>query len=537
MKKIWQRAILTAMLVAIAWSGLSCKPIETADVYTLLVGIDLPRITVGETAQLTIRKAEKNGEAAETPDVVWQVDDQSVATINGDGVLSAVAAGKVKVHAHWPQAEIDSNTLTVEVTAAPKVYALTVAADKARARIDQTVLLSVTQASEDGAAADKPAVEWHIADGAATVSESGVLAATDTGTVTAYAVWNGVRSNTVAVEFYEDQSTSAALALDDERFVSLCGRNVAGAKSATLYNTASACEVAFRGRACKAKLSGSKAGAKLKVYINGEAQPDPILLSTTQTEYTLAEGRSADERTTVKFVKVNSANKATVTLHGLQTDGTFVTPPPKPALKLEFYGDSITCGYGVEGERNADNVSTENGTVTYAYRTAERLNAAADMLCYSGISVALPHTGWSVPSTRYMANVFGHIAPAVHTAAWDFTRYQADVIVVNLGTNDASALNAGYGTVETFVSRYVRFVQDLRLKTPGAAIVLCYGMMGTDAKINTAIASVVETCGLENVYYLQQKAVSRTAYNGHPDLAGHASAADELVAFLNQWIL
>ena len=47
-------------------------------------------------------------------------------------------------------------------------------------------------------------------------------------------------------------------------------------------------------------------------------------------------------------------------------------------IKIEFIGDSITCGYGIDemNEKGYFSTATENFTKSYAYITAENLGAA-----------------------------------------------------------------------------------------------------------------------------------------------------------------
>ena len=56
---------------------------------------------------------------------------------------------------------------------------------------------------------------------------------------------------------------------------------------------------------------------------------------------------------------------------------TLLNPPYMPKRKIEFIGDSMTCGLGVEGKNENDPymVETENYSMSYASLTARALNA------------------------------------------------------------------------------------------------------------------------------------------------------------------
>lgn len=229
----------------------------------------------------------------------------------------------------------------------------------------------------------------------------------------------------------------------------------------------------------------------------------------------------------MRVVKVNSASKGNIELSGIATDGAFVEAPEKPALKFEFYGDSITAGYGVNAlAGQVDTVENEDGTAAFAYLASEMLGAQASVMSYSGISAVVP--AWT---QTLMSQTFRQYAPGVLSAEWDFSSYRADVVFVCLGTNDYYGIQQGAGTNESFVNGFVQFVSDLRAKTPEASIVLCYGMMHKN--LDAQFREIVRKCGDPGVYYLPMDIVESGGYNGHPGRSGQKAGAEQLVGFLH----
>ena len=59
--------------------------------------------------------------------------------------------------------------------------------------------------------------------------------------------------------------------------------------------------------------------------------------------------------------------------------------------KIEFFGDSITCGYGVLAESNRETFSmaTEDSRFTYAAIAADEIGYEASLVSYSGIAIAI----------------------------------------------------------------------------------------------------------------------------------------------------
>lgn len=378
-------------------------------------------------------------------------------------------------------------------------------------------------------------LRWNSEDGSvAAVSAAGVVTAVGTGetSVTAEDVATGVRSEPVVVRVYEGEEE---ISLDSDR-INYYGRVMPRtAESVMFYNTASAFEVRFIGSSLKASLRASAEALRVQVYVDGEAQEEQQRISTFRMDYTFADGLAEGMAHTVRVVKVNSANKGNLELNGIATDGAFVEAPEKPGLKFEFYGDSITAGYGVNaypGEENS--IRNEDGTATFAYLASEALGAQASIMCYSGMSavVPVPSNGYEPDSERTFSNLYGQYAPGVLSAEWDFSSYQADVVFVCLGTNDAQGIKDGKGTAADFVEGYLQFVKDLRAENAEAAIVLCCGMMGND--LNAQFEEIVSSCGDDDVYYLNMSRVELSGANGHPGKAGQKAGAEQLVGFLRE---
>ncbi len=387
--------------------------------------------------------------------------------------------------------------------------------------------LEAVSLTVEGEAHEIGTLRWNSEDeSVASVSAAGVVTAVGTGetSVTAEDVATGVRSEPVVVRVYEGEKD---VSLDSGK-INYYGRVMQrNASSVLFYNTATAFEVRFIGGSLKASLRASADALRVQVYIDGEAQKEQTRISAFRTEYTFASGLAEGVAHTVRVVKVNSASKGNIELSGIATDGAFVEAPEKPALKFEFYGDSIMAGYGVNAlAGQVDTVENEDGTAAFAYLASEMLGAQASVMSYSGISAVVP--AWT---QTLMSQTFRQYAPGVLSAEWDFSSYRADVVFVCLGTNDYYGIQQGAGTNESFVNGFVQFVSDLRAKTPEASIVLCYGMMHKN--LDAQFREIVRKCGDPGVYYLPMDIVESGGYNGHPGRSGQKAGAEQLVGFLH----
>ena len=80
---------------------------------------------------------------------------------------------------------------------------------------------------------------------------------------------------------------------------------------------------------------------------------------------------------------------------GLDAGCKLLPPPYLPERKIEFIGDSMTCGYGVEtmDEKEGFSDETENHYYTYAALTARALNAQHVVVARSGIGIYRNYNG------------------------------------------------------------------------------------------------------------------------------------------------
>lgn len=278
-----------------------------------------------------------------------------------------------------------------------------------------------------------------------------------------------------------------------------------------------------------------------EVVVDG-INPHKIFVDENDSTVTLAKGLGEGlHEVEVSLVYEGYAKRPEFrgfTLH----DGGKMAPAPKlPELKLEFIGNSITCGYGNEAPDKscpfAD--STENHYFTYAALAARALNAQEMAVARSGIGVYRNYAGKDVPNT--MTKWYDYTCLLDSTQKWDFGKYRPDVICVNLGTNDLST--KGYN-IDTYEQYYLRFVRHLHEVQPQAKIVALTGSMlgGTPLKEQKAaldhVGEIVKAEGID--YYrfdmsLQDGSLGYGA-SWHPSMRQHQKMASELIPFLRSII-
>ena len=117
---------------------------------------------------------------------------------------------------------------------------------------------------------------------------------------------------------------------------------------------------------------------------------------------------------------------------------------------------------------------------------------------------------------------------------YDFA-LQPDVIVINLGTNDATNSDLD---LTAFQAGVVDFIELVRQNNPNAQILWAYGMRSDKmtaqvaAAIEAAVAQINEA-GDSNVYYLPLELAADMHLN-HPTAAAYAPAGELLIEKINE---
>ncbi|WP_300728573.1 SGNH/GDSL hydrolase family protein [uncultured Bacteroides sp.] len=217
--------------------------------------------------------------------------------------------------------------------------------------------------------------------------------------------------------------------------------------------------------------------------------------------------------------------------------------PKLPQRRIEFIGNSITCGYGVEADNpNAPFAyETENHYYTYAALTARALNAQHLVVSRSGIGVYRNYNGPKTGSKDdCMPKMYEQTLFMDPSEQWDHNRYTPDVLCINLGTNDTSLDNYDQALL---TDGYRRFVKHLRATYPQTKIVMTSGSMMSGKALEDAkkamdtVADEMHRQGDNNIYRFDMSPqTGELGYgaNYHPSLRQQQKMANELTAFLKQ---
>ncbi|HWK06802.1 MAG TPA: SGNH/GDSL hydrolase family protein [Puia sp.] len=270
-----------------------------------------------------------------------------------------------------------------------------------------------------------------------------------------------------------------------------------------------------------------------------------IHTDTTRRTYILASGLPRGKHT-VQLFKRTEWDKGNTYCYGFTTvPGTRVLKPAEPGKrKIEFYGNSITCGYAIEDESGKDSWHGyfENNYLTYAAITARHFNAAYSCIGKSGIGVMV---SWF---PLIMPEMYDRTDPNDSSSHWDFIRYRPDVVVINLFQNDSWLINmpeheqfkARFGSKapdsSMIINAYRNFVAAIRSRYPTATIICVLGSMDATREgapwtgyVQQAVNGLKDARILTHFFPYKNTA-------GHPRVAEQAEMADDLIRFIEQHV-
>ena len=232
---------------------------------------------------------------------------------------------------------------------------------------------------------------------------------------------------------------------------------------------------------------------------------------------------------------------------------SLVDAPAFPSRKIEFIGNSITCGYGNEGMLKEEHFEyeTENHYYSYASITARNLNAQHWVVARSGIGAyrnygeAKTGSPRSCMPVQYEYTGYAYDLDLRKEASflkekWDFSRYQPDVVCINLGTNDLSTNNYD---LKLLKEGYQKLYKLARQHNPKAKIVFLTGSMLYNQELKEArqlldeVTAEAQKAGDKEVYRFDMAHIDGEVFLGndwHPNIYQDEKMAGELTAYLRK---
>ena len=248
------------------------------------------------------------------------------------------------------------------------------------------------------------------------------------------------------------------------------------------------------------------------------------------TTVKIAEGLAQGNHT-FEIYRQSEIELANIGIKSVALTGELLTAPENNDMYIEFVGASQWGGYGNlatndTASEDAPSAYYQDGTQALTYLTARELNADWSIVSVQGIGAS-----WGWQSTS-MDTVYKYLRyNKDKTTLYDFAR-QPDYVVIGLGTNDYSRMEANNKTTDDLVNSFVDFISLVREKNPNAKIIWVCNMMTSN--VNTYVEKAVEEFGgAESNAYSFAVTMNTDGGKKHPSTAGHKVMAEEISAFIN----
>lgn len=221
----------------------------------------------------------------------------------------------------------------------------------------------------------------------------------------------------------------------------------------------------------------------------------------------------------------------------------------KKKKKIEFIGDSITCGAASDPTEvpcdKGEYMDHHNGYYAYGPTLSRAIGADYLMSCVSGIGM---YRNWNDEhkDEAIMPEVYQnlYLTKDASKPKYDFA-FQPDIISIALGTNDFSG---GDGKKERlsfnpkkYVSNYINFIKMLYEHNPSVQIVITNSpMVGGDRAVvfedclNKVKNAFANDKAHKPIQIFKFKPMTPNGCTGHPNVADHKVLADQYAPFLKK---
>jgi lysophospholipase L1-like esterase len=291
-------------------------------------------------------------------------------------------------------------------------------------------------------------------------------------------------------------------------------------------------KVRFKGPALKLLVKNRDGNGKTRCYLEiiiDHRELRRIQLSSAADTVVIAKGLKNEVHTATIV-------KDTEGINSIEIEGFFANKllplSSKPGRKIQFIGDSITCGFGNDTSQKPCSKGAwydhENAYMSFGLTAARKLHARWALASVSGIGLIHSCCGMKIT----MPQVYGHLDMRDDSIPIKFDRTPPDVVAICLGQND------GIQDSTEFTGTYVKFIERLRKHYPKAQIV-CLTSPMADAKLNQVLKNYLKGV-VQKMHQKGDKKVSKYFFkkryhngcDGHPSMKQDKLMAQEVSTYL-----
>jgi lysophospholipase L1-like esterase len=292
-------------------------------------------------------------------------------------------------------------------------------------------------------------------------------------------------------------------------------------------------DIRFKGTYLAIELSDTKCNY-YNLVVDGVAQ-EKFKSEGEHTTVVLFDDAAATGEHHIRIQKATEAEQGRTTIHSLSVVGKFL-PTDELALArhIEFYGDSLTCGYGTESLSGSEPflAETENCRYTYAALTAEHFGTDYNLISHSGRGMVRNY-GDEKPLSDFnttMSSRAFRTFDEVVDSAWDFqqSHYSPDAIVITLGTNDFST--QPHPAEEVYVEGYRKLIDGLRQAWGKQLPVLCVVHSPHAVECVREMVATINNCAMADISNDVYNRTTDLGASEHPNKFGQAKMAKIVIA-------
>lgn len=318
----------------------------------------------------------------------------------------------------------------------------------------------------------------------------------------------------------------------DDSFIQYTGRiDFTNPKLPRFWQPGVSITVKVKGSVCRFIVNDEELWGKNHNYLELIVDGKATRLQTKSKRDTISVSGLSDGIHVISLVKNTEANIGYLELVGINSTG-LLKPDTKPQRKIEFIGNSITCGTGADQSQIPCGKGVwqdqHNAYFSYGAITARELNTQYHLSSVSGIGLMRSCCNMNI----LMPQVFDKISMRNDTIQWDFSKYQPDVVTICLGQND------GIQDSTAFCNNYISFLKTLRGHYQHTQFILLSSPMANkelrefQRKTILSVVNAVQQSGDKKItHYIFEKQYS-SGCDWHPDLKEHGEIANELITFI-----
>jgi hypothetical protein len=328
-----------------------------------------------------------------------------------------------------------------------------------------------------------------------------------------------------------------------DKHISYEGRIAYTPNAAELMWPGTSITVRFKGTGISGEFKDQDTSNYYNVIIDNDSMYT-LQFDTTQKMVPLVSGLPRGKHT-LELFKRTEWDKGKTWFYGFKTNRNtkLVDPPKKPKRKIEFFGNSISCGYAINDMVHDSPLGYyENNYDAYPAITARHFNAQYHCTAKSGIGIMV---SWF---PLIMPEMYNRLDPTDSTSRWDFSKFTPDEVVINLLQNDSwivkmpdnEQFKKRFGSTapgeDQIVNAYKNFVETIRSTYPKANIICMLGSMDITKEGSPWPGYVKKAVAEINDPKIFAYIAPYKNTPGHPKVKEQKQLADGLISFINDHV-